>query len=78
MVCFLNCHLAAHMNYALQRVDEFEYILEAQDFDIADTPHVLDHKSVYLRRGTQHYTLTDIRTHYEIYALRVVKNGKKG
>ncbi|XP_044078767.1 inositol polyphosphate 5-phosphatase K isoform X4 [Siniperca chuatsi] len=43
MVCFLNCHLAAHMNYALQRVDEFEYILEAQDFDISDTPHVLDH-----------------------------------
>lgn len=48
MVCFLNCHLAAHMNYALQRVDEFEYILEAQDFDISDTPRVLDHKSVHL------------------------------
>ncbi len=25
MLCFLNCHLAAHMNYALQRMDEFEY-----------------------------------------------------
>lgn len=46
MMCFLNCHLAAHMHNALQRVDEFEYILETQDFDIFDTPHVLDHKSV--------------------------------
>lgn len=46
MVCFLNCHLAAHMNYALQRVDELEYILDAQDFDILDTPHIRDHKSV--------------------------------
>lgn len=47
MVCFLNCHLAAHMNYALQRVDEIEYILETQEFDIADTPHVRDHKLVH-------------------------------
>ncbi|MEQ2183665.1 hypothetical protein GOODEAATRI_000427 [Goodea atripinnis] len=48
MVCFLNCHLAAHMHNALQRVDEFEHILETQDFDIFDTPRVLDHKSVCL------------------------------
>ncbi|XP_038129870.1 inositol polyphosphate 5-phosphatase K isoform X2 [Cyprinodon tularosa] len=47
MICFLNCHLAAHMHNALQRVDEFEYILETQDFDIFDTPHVLDHKVVF-------------------------------
>lgn len=52
MVCFLNCHLAAHMNYALQRVDEFEYILETQDFDLLDTPHVLDHKSVHVTTNT--------------------------
>lgn len=47
-VCFLNCHLAAHMNYALQRVDELEYILDAQDFDVLDTPQIRDHKSVEL------------------------------
>lgn len=52
MVCFLNCHLAAHMNYALQRVDEMEYILEAQDFDITDTPHILDHKSAHTHTQT--------------------------
>lgn len=53
MVCFLNCHLAAHMNYALERVDEFEYILESQDFDISDTPNVLDHKSVHTHTHIQ-------------------------
>lgn len=53
MICFLNCHLAAHMNNALQRVDEFEYILETQDFDIYDTPQIRDHKSGFLHRGTQ-------------------------
>ncbi len=44
MLCFLNCHLAAHMNYALQRMDEFDYILDRQDFDMYNTPQVLDHK----------------------------------
>lgn len=34
------------MNYALQRMDEFEYILDTQDFDMYNTPNVLDHKSV--------------------------------
>lgn len=57
MVCFLNCHLAAHMNYALERVDELEYILEAQDFDLSDTTNILDHKSVCLCRGKHTHTL---------------------
>ncbi len=68
MVCFLNCHLAAHMNYALQRVDEFEYILETQDFDISDTPHVLDHKSVHLP--------VEACTHCEICSLRVAVHSR--
>ena len=59
MLCFLNCHLAAHMNYALQRVDEFEYILDTQDFE-EDTPHVLDHKSV---SAIQHHTVTCTQMH---------------
>lgn len=63
MVCFLNCHLAAHMNYALQRVDEMEYILEAQDFDITDTPRILDHKSAHIH--------TDARTRH-IYTVRLL------
>lgn len=47
MLCFLNCHLTAHMNYASQRVNEFEHILDAQNFDTKNTPHVLDHKVVF-------------------------------
>lgn len=58
MVCFLNCHLAAHMKYALERVDEFEHILEMQDFDITDTPGVLDHKSVHLYTHAHTHTPT--------------------
>ncbi|XP_048838108.1 inositol polyphosphate 5-phosphatase K-like [Brienomyrus brachyistius] len=46
-LCFLNCHLAAHMDYASQRVDEFKYILCTQSFSVADTPHVLDHRLVF-------------------------------
>ncbi|XP_077064124.1 inositol polyphosphate 5-phosphatase Ka [Siphateles boraxobius] len=47
MLCFLNCHLTAHMNYASQRVDEFEYIMDTQTFDTKNTPHILDHKVVF-------------------------------
>uniref|UniRef100_A0A3B3ZWN8 Inositol polyphosphate-related phosphatase domain-containing protein n=1 Tax=Periophthalmus magnuspinnatus TaxID=409849 RepID=A0A3B3ZWN8_9GOBI len=63
MVCFLNCHLAAHMNYALQRVDEFEYILDTQDFDITDTPHVLDHKVVFWF-GDLNFRIADHGLHF--------------
>ncbi|XP_036975559.1 inositol polyphosphate 5-phosphatase K isoform X2 [Acanthopagrus latus] len=63
MVCFLNCHLAAHMNYALERVDEFEYILESQDFDISDTPNVLDHKVVFCL-GDLNFRIADHGLHF--------------
>ncbi|KAI3373674.1 hypothetical protein L3Q82_022268, partial [Scortum barcoo] len=63
MVCFLNCHLAAHMDYALQRVDEFEYILESQDFDISDTPRILDHKVVFWF-GDLNFRIADHGLHF--------------
>ncbi|XP_040007052.1 inositol polyphosphate 5-phosphatase K [Xiphias gladius] len=63
MVCFLNCHLAAHMNYALQRVDEFEHILEVQDFDIDDTPHIRDHKVVFWF-GDLNFRIADHGLHF--------------
>ncbi|XP_024921207.1 inositol polyphosphate 5-phosphatase K [Cynoglossus semilaevis] len=62
-VCFLNCHLAAHMNYALQRVDEFEHILETQEFDNADTAHVLDHKAVFCF-GDLNFRIADHGLHF--------------
>uniref|UniRef100_A0A3Q3KP41 Inositol polyphosphate-related phosphatase domain-containing protein n=1 Tax=Monopterus albus TaxID=43700 RepID=A0A3Q3KP41_MONAL len=47
MLCFLNCHLAAHMNYATERVDEFEYIMDTQTFECAKAPRILDHRLVF-------------------------------
>ncbi|CAG06376.1 unnamed protein product, partial [Tetraodon nigroviridis] len=46
-VCFLNCHLAAHMQFASERVDEFEYITDMQTFDCKKTPKVMDHRLVF-------------------------------
>ncbi|XP_075887484.1 inositol polyphosphate 5-phosphatase K isoform X3 [Nelusetta ayraudi] len=63
MVCFLNCHLAAHMNYALQRVDELEHILEQQDFDVADTPQIRDHKLVFCF-GDLNFRIADHGLHF--------------
>lgn len=47
MLCFLNCHLAAHMKYATERVDEFEYILDTQTFDCKKAPRIVDHRLVF-------------------------------
>ncbi|XP_048123517.1 inositol polyphosphate 5-phosphatase K isoform X3 [Alosa alosa] len=63
MLCFLNCHLAAHMHYALQRVDEFEYILDTQDFDVNNTPNVLDHKVVFWF-GDLNFRIADHGMHF--------------
>ncbi|XP_067362910.1 inositol polyphosphate 5-phosphatase Ka isoform X1 [Channa argus] len=47
MLCFLNCHLAAHMNYASERVDEFEYIMDKQIFECKKAPRIVDHRLVF-------------------------------
>uniref|UniRef100_A0A7N6FCM3 Inositol polyphosphate-related phosphatase domain-containing protein n=1 Tax=Anabas testudineus TaxID=64144 RepID=A0A7N6FCM3_ANATE len=47
MLCFLNCHLAAHMNYASERVDEFEYIMDTQNFECKKAPSIADHRLVF-------------------------------
>ncbi|XP_059186552.1 inositol polyphosphate 5-phosphatase Ka isoform X2 [Centropristis striata] len=47
MLCFLNCHLAAHMKYATERVDEFEYIMDTQTFDCKKAPRIVDHRLVF-------------------------------
>ncbi|CAK6965449.1 inositol polyphosphate 5-phosphatase Ka [Scomber scombrus] len=46
-LCFLNCHLAAHMKYATERVDEFEYIMDTQTFDCKKSPTIPDHRLVF-------------------------------
>ncbi|XP_063058207.1 inositol polyphosphate 5-phosphatase K [Engraulis encrasicolus] len=63
LLCFLNCHLAAHMNYALQRMDEFEYILDTQELDIFETPNILDHKVVFWF-GDLNFRISDHGMHF--------------
>ncbi|MEE6526313.1 hypothetical protein FKM82_026898 [Ascaphus truei] len=46
MVCFLNCHLPAHMENSDQRVDNFESILQLQQFQGPLANGVLDHEYV--------------------------------
>ncbi|KAG9487176.1 hypothetical protein GDO78_007182 [Eleutherodactylus coqui] len=47
MVCFLNCHLPAHMENSDQRVDNFESILQLQQFQGPLANGVLDHDLVF-------------------------------
>ncbi|XP_037322498.2 inositol polyphosphate 5-phosphatase Ka isoform X2 [Pungitius pungitius] len=47
MLCFLNCHLAAHMDFASQRVDELEYIVDAQTFHCQKAPKIDNHRLMF-------------------------------
>lgn len=44
-VCFLNCHLPAHMRNLEQRMEDFESILQ-QQFEGGAATGVLDHECV--------------------------------
>uniref|UniRef100_A0A665V424 Inositol polyphosphate-5-phosphatase Ka n=1 Tax=Echeneis naucrates TaxID=173247 RepID=A0A665V424_ECHNA len=46
-LCFLNCHLAAHMKYATERVDEFERIMDTQTFECEKAQRIADHRLVF-------------------------------
>ncbi|XP_064164553.1 phosphatidylinositol 4,5-bisphosphate 5-phosphatase A-like isoform X1 [Anguilla rostrata] len=46
-ICFLNCHLPAHMQNAEQRMEDFETILHQQQFEGGVTMGVLDHNVVF-------------------------------
>ncbi|XP_055052951.2 inositol polyphosphate 5-phosphatase Ka isoform X1 [Misgurnus anguillicaudatus] len=63
MLCFLNCHLTPHMNYASQRVDEFERILDTQTFDAQNTSCILDHKVVFCF-GDLNFRIDDHGMHF--------------
>lgn len=44
MVCFLNCHLPAHMEKAEQRKEDFTTILHLQQFEGPSANGILDHE----------------------------------
>ncbi|XP_078278014.1 phosphatidylinositol 4,5-bisphosphate 5-phosphatase A isoform X2 [Rhinoraja longicauda] len=66
MICFLNCHLPAHMENAEQRMDDFESILQLQQFNGPVASGVLDHDVVFW--------FGDLNFRIEQYNIRFVKN----
>ncbi|MBN3300401.1 INP5K phosphatase, partial [Amia calva] len=63
MICFLNCHLTAHMGNANQRVDEIEHILDTQEFNTSHCPKILDHKVVFWF-GDLNFRIADHGMHF--------------
>ncbi|MFT7805124.1 phosphatidylinositol 4,5-bisphosphate 5-phosphatase A-like [Arapaima gigas] len=65
-VCFLNCHLPAHMENSEQRMDDFESILQQQQFQGQTATSVLDHDVVFW--------FGDLNFRIEVYDIQFVKN----
>uniref|UniRef100_A0A3Q3W2R2 phosphoinositide 5-phosphatase n=1 Tax=Mola mola TaxID=94237 RepID=A0A3Q3W2R2_MOLML len=64
-VCFLNCHLPAHMRNLEQRMEDFESILQQQQFDGGAATGVLDHDVLFW--------FGDLNFRIEDYDIHVVK-----
>uniref|UniRef100_A0A6Q2Z568 Phosphatidylinositol 4,5-bisphosphate 5-phosphatase A n=1 Tax=Esox lucius TaxID=8010 RepID=A0A6Q2Z568_ESOLU len=65
-VCFLNCHLPAHMRNLEQRMEDFESILQQQQFEGVTASGVLDHDVVFW--------FGDLNFRIEDYDIHVVKS----
>ncbi|XP_018101770.1 inositol polyphosphate 5-phosphatase K isoform X2 [Xenopus laevis] len=63
MVCFMNCHLPAHMENTNQRLDDFERMLDTQQFDDDNTGNILDHDLVFCF-GDLNFRITDFGIHF--------------
>ncbi|XP_025961379.2 inositol polyphosphate 5-phosphatase K isoform X2 [Dromaius novaehollandiae] len=61
-VCFINCHLPAHMENTEQRLDDFEKILEMQ-FEEEDIPSTLDHDILFWF-GDLNFRIADYGIHF--------------
>ncbi|KAM6903045.1 inositol polyphosphate 5-phosphatase K, partial [Xenentodon cancila] len=64
-VCFLNCHLPAHMRNLEQRMEDFESILQQQQFEGGNATGLLDHDVVFW--------FGDLNFRIEDYDIHVVK-----
>ncbi|XP_066545403.1 phosphatidylinositol 4,5-bisphosphate 5-phosphatase A isoform X2 [Amia ocellicauda] len=69
-VCFLNCHLPAHMENSEQRMEDFESILQQQQFEVQGAGGVLDHDVVFW--------FGDLNFRIEDYEMQFVKNAIDG
>ncbi|XP_034048367.1 inositol polyphosphate 5-phosphatase K [Thalassophryne amazonica] len=71
-VCFLNCHLPAHMRNLEQRVEDFESILQQQQFEGGAAAGVLDH-DVLFWFGDLNFRIED----YDIHVVKGAIDGNK-
>ncbi|XP_061461439.1 inositol polyphosphate 5-phosphatase K isoform X2 [Rhineura floridana] len=62
-ICFLNCHLPAHMENAEQRLDDFERILEMQQFEGEKISNALDHDILFWF-GDLNFRIEDYGLHF--------------
>ncbi|KAM9456041.1 inositol polyphosphate 5-phosphatase K isoform 1-T2 [Clarias gariepinus] len=71
-VCFLNCHLPAHMRNLEQRIEDFESILQQQQFEAGAAVGVLDHDVVFWF-GDLNFRIDD----YDIHVVKsAIENNK--
>ncbi|XP_034608828.1 inositol polyphosphate 5-phosphatase K isoform X4 [Trachemys scripta elegans] len=63
MICFMNCHLPAHIENAEQRLDDFEKILEMQQFEDENVPNILDHDILFWF-GDLNFRIADYGIHF--------------
>ncbi|XP_074869480.1 inositol polyphosphate 5-phosphatase K isoform X2 [Carettochelys insculpta] len=63
MICFVNCHLPAHIENAEQRLDDFEKILEMQQFEDKNVPNILDHDILFWF-GDLNFRISDYGIHF--------------
>ncbi|KAK2166180.1 hypothetical protein LSH36_41g13107 [Paralvinella palmiformis] len=58
-VCFVNCHLAAHLKNVGDRIQDFDQILDSQKFKEVDAENILEHDYVFWM-GDLNFRLDDI------------------
>ncbi|ETE59584.1 Phosphatidylinositol 4,5-bisphosphate 5-phosphatase A, partial [Ophiophagus hannah] len=68
MVCFLNCHLPAHMEKAEQRKEDFTTILHLQQFEGPSANGILDHDLIFWF-GDLNFRIETLDIRYVKYAI---------
>ncbi|XP_007952123.1 phosphatidylinositol 4,5-bisphosphate 5-phosphatase A [Orycteropus afer afer] len=68
MLCFLNCHLPAHMDKAEQRKDNFQTILSLQQFQGPGAHGILDHDLVFWF-GDLNFRIENYDLHFVKFAI---------
>ncbi|KAM5190321.1 phosphatidylinositol 4,5-bisphosphate 5-phosphatase A isoform 6-T6 [Callospermophilus lateralis] len=68
MLCFLNCHLPAHMDKAEQRKDNFQTILSLQQFQGPGAHGILDHDLVFWF-GDLNFRIESFDLHFVKFAI---------